>query len=122
MQYSGTMCPVRCFDPDKPIKHRIKIICANDSKTGYCWGVELDIGSGHVIEEQKDNAFYDTLNIGERLVLYFASKCPPYASFFTDRWYTTLRLCEYMFEKHTYFLTGTMMANKVGMPWNFLLS
>jgi len=122
VQYSGTMCPVRSFDPDKPIKHGIKIICANDSKTGYCWGVEPYTGSGHQIAEQKDDAFYDSLTIGERLVLYFASKSPSYTSFITDRWYTTPRLCEYMFDKFSCFLTGTMMANKVGMPWNFLLS
>ena len=122
VQYSGTMCPVRSFDPDKPIKHGIKIICANDSKTGYCWGLEPYTGSGHQIAEQKDDAFFDQFNIGERLVLYFASKCPPYASFFTDRWYTTPRLCETLYEKYACFLTGTMMANKVGMPWNFLLS
>ena len=122
IQYSGTMCPVRSFDPDKPIKHGIKIICANDSKTGYCWGIEPYSGSGHKIEEQKDDAYYDLLNIGERLVLYFASKCPAYTQFFTDRWYTTPRLCEMLFDKYGCFLTGTMMANKVGMPWNFLLS
>ena len=122
VQYSGTMCPVRSFDPDKPIKHGIKIICANDSKTGYCWGVEPYTGAGHQIAEQKDDAFYDSLTIGERLVLYFASKSPSYTSFITDRWYTTPRLCEYMFDKFSCFLTGTMMANKVGMPWNFLLS
>ena len=122
IQYSGTMCPVRSFDPDKPIKHGIKIICANDSKTGYCWGIEPYSGSGHKIEEQKDDAYYDALTIGERLCLYFASKSPAYSQFFTDRWYTTPRLCEMIFDKYACFLTGTMMANKVGMPWNFLLS
>jgi len=75
VQYSGTMCPVRSFDPDKPIKHGIKIICANDSKTGYCWGVEPYKGAGHRIADESEED-YNTLNIGERLVLYFASKCP----------------------------------------------
>ena len=84
--YSGTMCPVRSFDPDKPIKHGIKFYCANDSLTGYCWGIEPYTGSGHRIagEAQWD---FDNLNIGERLVLYFVSKSPIYAQFFTDRWY-----------------------------------
>ena len=121
VQYSGTMCPVRSFDPDKPIKHGIKIICANDSKTGYCWGVEPYKGAGHRIADESDED-YNTLNIGERLVLYFASKSPAYASFFTDRWYTTPRACELMYSRHACFLTGTMMANKVGMPWNYLCS
>ena len=121
IQYSGTMCPVRSFDPDKPIKHGIKIICANDSKTGYCWGLEPYTGAGHRVTGDTDED-YDTLNIGERLVLYFGSKSPAYTQFFTDRWYTTPRLVELLFDRHACYLTGTMMANKKGMPWNYLTS
>ena len=52
--YSGTMCPVRIYDPDKPIKHGIKFFCANDSLTGYCWGVEPYTGSGHRIKDESE--------------------------------------------------------------------
>jgi len=62
IQYSGTMCPVRSFDPDKPIKHGIKIICANDSKTGYCSGLEPYTGAGHRVTGDTDED-YDTLNM-----------------------------------------------------------
>ena len=119
VQYSGTMCPVRSYDPDKPIKHGIKFICANDSLTGYCWGIEPYTGAGHRVTGDSDEDFKE-LNIGERLVLYFASKSPAYTQFFTDRWYTTPRLCELMYERHQCFLTGTMMANKKGVPWRHL--
>ena len=117
--YSGTMCPVRIYDPDKPIKHGIKFFCANDSLTGYCWGVEPYCGSGHRIKEETQWD-YENLNFPERLVLYFMSKCPPYASFFTDRYYTTARGIELGFNRHACFWTGTMMANKAGMPWKYL--
>ena len=119
VQYSGTMCPVRSYDPDKPIKHGIKFICANDSLTGYCWGIEPYTGARHRVTGDSDED-YDELNIGERLVLYFASKSPAYTQFFTDRWYTTPRLCELLYERHQCFLTGTMMANKKGVPWRHL--
>ena len=52
VQYSGTMCPVRSYHPDKPIKHGIKFICANDSLTGYCWGLEPYAGAGHRVTGQ----------------------------------------------------------------------
>ena len=117
--YSGTMCPVRIYDPDKPIKHGIKFFCANDSLTGYCWGLEPYKGSGHRIvdETQWD---YDNLNFPERLVLYFMSKSPPYASFFTDRYYTTCRGIETGWQRYRCFWTGTMMSNKPGIPWKYL--
>ena len=117
--YSGTMCPVRMYDPDKPIKHGIKFYCANDSLTGYCWGLEPYCGSGHRIVEDTDWD-YDNLNFPERIVLYFMSKCPQYTSFFTDRYYTTCRGIELGYERHRCYWTGTMMANKKGMPWKFL--
>jgi hypothetical protein len=119
VQYSGTMCPVRSYDPDKPIKHGIKFICANDSLTGYCWCIEPYTGAGHRVTGDSDEDFKE-LNIGERLVLYFASKSPAYTQFFTERWYTTPRLCELMYERYQCFLTGTMMANKKGVPWRHL--
>ena len=119
--YSGTMCPVRSFDPDKPIKHGIKFYCANDSLTGFCWGLEPYCGSGHRIKDEADWDF-ENLNISERLVLYFVSKAPSYAQFFTDRWYTTANLVELCFDRHSCFLTGTMMCNKKGMPWKHLCS
>ena len=113
------MCPVRIYDPDKPIKHGIKFFCANDSLTGYCWGLEPYKGSGHRIvdETQWD---YDNLNFPERLVLYFMSKSPPYASFFTDRYYTTCRGIETGWQRYRCFWTGTMMSNKPGIPWKYL--
>jgi len=64
VQYSGTMCPVRLFDPDKPIKHGIKFICANDSLTGYCWGIEPSTRAGHRVTGDTDEDFA-LLNIGE---------------------------------------------------------
>ena len=117
--YSGTMCPVRIYDPDKPIKHGIKFYCANDSLTGYCWGVEPYCGTGHRIKDEPDWDF-DNLNFPERLVLYFMSKSPRYASFFTDRYYTTCRGIELGFARHGCYWTGTMMCNKKGMPWKYL--
>ena len=117
--YSGTMCPVRIYDPDKPIKHGIKFFCANDSLTGYCWGVEPYTGSGHRIVDE-DAWDFDNLNFGARIVLYFCSKAPRYVSIFTDRFYTTLRCVELCYERHNAFLTGTMMTNKPGMPWQHL--
>jgi len=117
--YSGTMCPVRIYDPDKPIKHGIKFFCGNNSLTRYYWGLEPYNGSGHRIVGEDD---WDYLNLtfGERIVLYFASLCPAYAELFTDRFYTTPRAVELCFERHNTFLTGTMMTNKPGMPWAHL--
>jgi len=117
--YSGTMCPVRMFDPDKPIPHGIRLYCANDSLTGYCWGLEPYEGSGHRIKDETDWDF-ENLNWPERIVLYFMSLTPVYSSFFTDRFYTTVRGIELGFERHGCFWTGTMMSNKKGMPWKYL--
>ena len=98
--YSGTMCPVRMYDADKPIKHGIRLYCANDSLTGYCWGLEPDEGSGHRL---KDETEWDFENLN-----------------FPERFYTTARGLELGFERHACFWTGTMMANKKGMPWKYL--
>ena len=119
VSYSGTMCPVRINDPDKPIKHGIKFNCANDSLTGYCWGVEPYCGSGHRIKSEDDWDF-ENLSFPERLVLYFMSKTPRYASFFIDGYYTTCRGIQLGFKRHGCYWTGTMMCNKKGMPWKYL--
>ena len=113
------MCPVRMYDPDKPIKHGIRLYCANDSLTGYCWGLEPYEGSGHRMPDETDWDF-ENLNFPERVVLYFMSLSPSYASFFSDRFYTTVRGLELGFDRHACFWTGTMMANKKGMPWKYL--
>ena len=111
--YSGIMCPLRMYDPAKPIKHGIWLYWANDSLTGYCCGLEPHEGSGHRITIET-NWNFENLNFRERPNLYFKSQCPACTSFFSDRFHTTACVIELEFGRHSCFWTGTLMANNQG--------
>jgi hypothetical protein len=92
---------------------------ANCSHTGYCYDFKVYEGAGDVFPEEPQE-WIDNYNLGERVVMNFASVLPPQSHIFTDRFFTTPRLCSYLKTNKNQTLTGTLMRNKPGVDKSIL--
>jgi hypothetical protein len=116
--YKGSFCPVQSYDPDKPYKYGPKLHLANDSLTGYCWGLSCYTGAGHTYAMEPMD-WVENFGFGERTVLHFARKMPCGSHLFTDRYYSSPNLAVKLRDEYHVYLTGTMMGNRRGVPWNW---
>ena len=103
---------------DKPHKFGIKIWMANCSVTGYCYDFKVYEGAGDVFDQEPQN-WVDEWSLVERVVLNLAAGLPPKSYIFTDRFFTTPRLCAYLATQEKY-LSGTLMRNKMGIRKDIL--
>ena len=112
--YTGRMCPVKTFCPDKPHKYGIKVWCLNDSKKSYCQSFKIYEGAeemwpGESVEQ------YNEWGQGERVILNLTKDIPQKSYVFCDRLFTTPKLCAFMRWVRNLFLTGTMKSRVKGM-------
>jgi hypothetical protein len=113
--YKGTFCPVQSYDPDKPYKYGPKLHLANDSATGYCWGLSCYTGAGHNYPLEPED-WLDNFGFGERTVLHFARKMPWGSHLYTDRYYSSPNLAVKLRDEYHVYLTGTMIGNRKRHP------
>jgi hypothetical protein len=101
-------CPFRQYMKSKPAKYGIKIWLAADSKSSYCYNMQVYCGKSLTGEREK--------NQGERVVLDLIE---PLAGsgrgVTTDNFFTSVSLAEKLLEKNLT-LVGTLRKNKPDIP------
>ena len=103
------------YNPQKPTKWGLRGYVGADSETGYIWAIAPYFGN--VTTQALDRP---DLPFASRIVLHLFGllqrDCPADGRhFFTDRFYTSLASADELRKERTH-LTGTIMANRKGLP------
>ena len=111
--YYGRRCPIKVYMKNKPQKYGMKAWCLNCSFTGYLYAFHI-CGAGDMFVGE-DIQTYNFWQLGERVVIHFAQLVPPLSYLFTDRFFTTPRLCVKLVMSFGVWLTGTCMRRAPGL-------
>lgn len=104
------------YNPKKPIKWGLKVFVVSDSRSGYIYTFEAYYGA--ITSEILP---HPVLLFTTRIVLLLAERVRAANGndcgfhFFTDRFYTSLKLAQELYKLKIH-LTGTVMANREGCP------
>lgn len=115
VKFKGKICFIT-YNPNKPTKWGIRIYVLADSETGYVYNILPYFGS--ITTEQLNRP---DLPVSTRIPLHLyqkiLQKIPGAQGYhmFTDRYYTSLPLADELLKVNCH-LTGTIMANRKGLP------
>ena len=112
--YYGRRCPIKVFMKGKPQKYGIKSWCLNCAYTGYLYAFHIYAGSGDFFVGE-DVETFNFWHMGERVVIHFAQLLAAGCFIFTDRFFTTPRLCVKLLQAFGVWLTGTCMRSAPGL-------
>lgn len=106
---------LKMYNPQKPTKWGLRVYVLAESQTGYVSVIEPYFGSATT-----KALLHPDKPFTERIVLHLLSRletdCPAEGRhIYTDRFYTSLALADYLYEKKTHF-TGTIMPNRKNLP------
>lgn len=100
---------------DKPIKFGIKMWVLADSVSSYCYNFEVYVG-------KKDTAINKIFGLSSKVVIELCKSLEMKGHVvFTDNFYTSLQLADYLYSRDTY-LCGTMRTNRKYYPKQLVLA
>ena len=101
----------KMYNPNKPHKYHVKVFGLVDSETGYVLNLLVYFGSetSYSVSLHQENS--QAVKVFEYLLRPFGSGHHIYS----DRYYTSARLVEYLSSINTYF-TGTLNTQRKGFP------
>jgi hypothetical protein len=115
VRYKGSYCPIRQYLPMKPEKWGIKIWCLADSITKYVYDFDVYMGKSNVATEGPPLPRGGG-NLAQRVVLKLMDGLENEGrTVVMDNYFTSIELFQKLHVRGIY-ATGTVRANRIGLP------
>jgi len=117
IRYKGTYCPARQYMPQKPQKWGLKVWCLADAQSKFVSNFEIYCGKNPIVEEEMQRPRgQGEPRLAQNVVLGLLAKNEGKGHVIVmDNFFTSIPLFRDLLERKIY-ATGTMRANRVGLP------
>jgi hypothetical protein len=111
--YKGSYCPARQYLPNKPCKWGVKVWCVADSSSKYVYNFDIYCGAqnGGDVPARRGEG-----NLARNVVVKLMEGLEGKGHvLITDNYFSSIGMFKELAEREI-FATGTMRANRVGLP------
>ena len=108
--YFGRFCPIKVYMKDKPYKFGMKLWMLNDGHSHYCYKFKFYEGAGDLWDGETEDSIKGW-TIGERVIRGITKGLQEGYVYFTDRFFTTPRILQYMWKERKSYVCGTAKKN-----------